>query len=249
MDHPKDASRWEQLETRLLLLALVGMLGVSLANEVFDFASNPKFYFPMILLALLVIVRIADVTRDRIESIAIGTPLRTYDSQAEFYGGALPAINTAETNLLAVFTHTTSPLQHTIESRRYYAGTLRWVKKNPGKRSLHRVIRLPATSPDVQEWVDEQIRLANKIENYHVRVLRYPPGLELEGENFVVIDSREIFLGFEIAGREELRGFSIHDEKVARSFEQHFWELWRIADHNSQGIFTANLAHQTPQSA
>jgi hypothetical protein len=178
-------------------------------------------------------LRWLDATRKKVELIEVSAPLRTYDSHAEFYAEALHAVARSKKSVYAVFSHATAPHQHTEESRKYYAGTLKWARKSPGRHALHRVIRLPSSSPDVQQWVDEQIDLASRIENYRVRVLRYPPGMELEGENFAIIDSSIVFLGFDINERGELKGFSIRDPRVARAFEQYFQELWNIAGSNT----------------
>jgi len=202
---------------------------VSLADAVWGFLGNEDWAFPLIFLSLLISLRWLDSTRNKIARVAAGTPLRVYDSYSEFYGEAWHSVSKASKSVYAVFSHAHSPSQHTAESRRYYSGTIKWARKAPGERTLHRVIRLPARSPDVQEWVDEQQRLAAQIENYSVHVLRYPAGMELEGENFAVIDSSVVFLGFELDTREELKGFSIRDPRVARAFEEHFQELWRMS--------------------
>jgi hypothetical protein len=223
------SSRKEDLEARIVVLVLAIATAVSVADAVWGFLGMETWAFPLIFLALLISLRWLGATRSKIESIAMGTPLRVYDSYAEFYGEAWHSISRSSKTVYAVFSHSQSPAQHTAESRRYYSGTIKWARKDPGERSLHRVIRLPARSPDVQEWVDEQVKLAEQIENYHVRVLRYPEGMEMEGENFAVIDSTTVYLGFEMDTREVLKGFSIRDSRVARAFEEHFQELWRIA--------------------
>ncbi|WFE38392.1 hypothetical protein [Micromonospora sp. WMMD998] len=227
-------SRIEELESRLITLALTGALAVSIADNIFHFVTNKDWTIPLIFLTMLVFLRWLDITRRRVLTIATGAPLRTYDSSSAFYGEALHAISRSSKSVYAVFSHDTAPGQQTEESRRYYTGTIRWARKTPGKRSLHRVIRLPHSSPDIQQWVDEQVDLASKIENYHVKILRYPPGMELEGENFAVIDSVVVFLGFAVDDRGELRGFSIRDAGVAAAFEHHFRELWRLASANPQ---------------
>ncbi|MFG1869000.1 hypothetical protein [Micromonospora arborensis] len=229
-----EQSRMEVLESKLITLALTVALAVSLADNIFHFIKNQDWTIPLIFLTMLVFLRWLDVTRRRVVSIASGAPLRTYDSSSAFYGEALHAISRSSKSVYAVFSHDTAPGQQTEESRRYYTGTIRWARKMPGKRSLHRVIRLPNSSPDIQQWVDEQIDLAAKVENYHVKILRYPPGMELEGENFAVIDSSVVFLGFAVDDRGEMRGFSVRDAGVASAFEHHFRELWRLANANPQ---------------
>ncbi|RKN43475.1 hypothetical protein [Micromonospora endolithica] len=225
-----EQSRVEELESRLITVALVVALAVSLADNLFNFIGNQNWTTPLIFLTMLIFLRWLDVTRRRVMSIATGAPLRVYDSSSAFYGEALHAISRSSKSVYAVFSHAKAPPQQTEESRRYYTGTIRWARKTPGKRYLHRVIRLPYSSPDIQEWVDEQVDLAEKIENYHVRVLRYPPGMELEGENFAIIDSSVVFLGFAVDDRGELHGFSVRDAGVAAAFEHHFRELWRLAN-------------------
>ena len=56
--------------------------------------------------------------------------------------------------------------------------------------------------------------------------------MDLEGENFAIIDSSIVFLGFDIKERGELKGFSIRDPRVALAFEHYFHELWNIAGAN-----------------
>ncbi|MFK3982871.1 hypothetical protein ACI2K4_21145 [Micromonospora sp. NPDC050397] len=228
-DGGEPSSRLDDIESKLITLALVVALAVSVLDNLLNFLDNQNWVFPLILVTLLIALRWLDVTRKRVSSIAVGTPLRTYDSSSAFYGEALRAVNRGEKSVYAVFSHATAPPQQTEESRRYYTGTIKWARKFPGKRGLHRVIRLPHSSPDIQQWVDEQVDLASKVENYHVKILRYPRGMELEGENFAVIDSSVVFLGFALDDRGELRGFSIRDPRVAAAFEQHFRELWRIS--------------------
>ncbi|WBB56466.1 hypothetical protein [Verrucosispora sp. WMMD573] len=222
--------RMEELEARLITLALVVALAVSIADNIFNFIDSANWATPLIFLTMLIFLRWLDVTRRRVMSIATGAPLRVYDSSSAFYGEALHAIQRSSKSVYAVFSHAKAPRQQTDESRRYYTATIRWARKMPGKRHLHRVIRLPHHSPDIQTWVDEQVDLGEKIENYHVRVLRYPPGMELEGENFAVIDSSVVFLGFAVDDRGEMHGFSIRDAGVAAAFEHHFRELWRLAN-------------------
>jgi hypothetical protein len=219
----------EEVEARVLTVALIVAIGLSIADNIWKFLDNQDWIFPLILLVLLIFLRWLEVTRKKVVAIATGTPVRTYSTYAEFYSEALFAVQRSSHSVYAVFSHSRAPAHHTAESRRYYAGTLTWARKSPGQRALHRVIRLPANSSDVQSWVDEQNQLASKIENYHVKVLRYPPGMELEGENFAVIDSDIVFLGFAMNDREELQGFSIRDRRVAAAFEQHFRELWRMS--------------------
>jgi hypothetical protein len=222
-------SRLEEIESRFLSLGLVIAIAVSLADSVLNFLDDQRWVFPLVFLALLIQLRWLDTTRRKVLSITSGATLRTYESHAEFYAAALQAVSRSSRSVYAVFSHATPPSLHTEDSRKYYTGTIRWARRDPGHRLLHRVIRLPASSPDIQQWVDEQIGLANRIENYRVRVLRYPPGIELEGENFAVIDSSIVFLGFAMDEREELKGFSIRDARVASAFEEHFKELWRIS--------------------
>jgi hypothetical protein len=223
------SSRVEEIESKVLTFGLLIAISVSIADNVWKFLDNQSWIFPLILLTLLIQLRWLDTTRQKVELITVSAPLRIYDSHSEFYAEALHAIIKSEKRVYAVFSHATAPHQHTEESQKYYAGTLKWARKSPGRRALHRVIRLPHRSPDVQQWVDEQIDLASRIENYRVRVLRYPHGMELEGENFAIIDSSIVFLGFDINERGELKGFSIRDARVARAFEQYFQELWNIA--------------------
>ncbi|WP_147376221.1 hypothetical protein [Micromonospora radicis] len=227
--------RMEELESRLITLALVVALAVSIADNIFNFIESQNWATPLIFLTMLIFLRWLDVTRRRVMSIATGAPLRVYDSSSAFYGEALHAIQRSSKSVYAVFSHAKAPPQQTEESRRYYTATIRWARKNPGKRHLHRVIRLPHHSPDIQAWVDEQVELGEKVENYHVRVLRYPPGMELEGENFAVIDSSVVFLGYAVDDRGELHGFSIRDAGVAATFEHHFRELWRLANSSPSG--------------
>lgn len=230
MTDPIPRSRIEALEARLVTIALVVCIGVSVADNIWNFLDNQtNWFFPLILIVLLVALRWIEVTRKKVLAIAEGTPLRVYKSYSEFYGEALQAINRSSESVHAVFSHASAPSQHTAASRRYYKGTITWARRAPGQRSLDRVIRLPAQSPAVQSWLDEQLALSSQIENYHVKVLRYPPEMELEGENFAIIDSKTVFLGFASSDNDELHGFSIRDPRVAAAFEQHFRELWRIA--------------------
>ncbi len=232
------SSRVEEIESKILTTGLLVAIAISIADNVWKFLDNQTWVFPLILLTLLIQLRWLDATRQKVDLIEVSAPLRTYDSHSEFYAEALRAIAKGERSVYAVFSHATAPHQHTEESRKYYAGTLKWARKSPGRRALHRVIRLPASSPDVQQWVDEQIDHASRIENYRVRVLRYPQGMELEGENFAIIDSSIVFLGFDINERGELKGFSIRDARVARAFEQYFQELWNIAGANTASATT-----------
>lgn len=222
-------SRVEEIESKVLTFGLLVAIAVSIADNIWKFLDNQTWIFPLILLTLLILIRWLDTTRKRVELIAVGAPLRTYDSHSEYYGELLRAVSGCEKSVYAVFSHFTPPHQQTEESRRYYTGTLKWARKSPGRRALHRVIRLPFDSPDVQQWVDEQIGLASRIENYRVRVLRYPPEKKPEGENIAIIDSTIVFLGFAINEREEFKGFSIRDRRVASAFEQYFHELWKMA--------------------
>jgi len=220
------------IESRVITLALVVGTAVSLADAIWHFLKDDSWFFPLLFITLLILLRGLDSTRRKVLAIAAGAPLRIYDTSADFYAEALRAVNRSSKTIYAVFSHSTAPTQQTEESRRYYVGTLKWARKKPGQRALHRVIRLPASSPNIQHWVDEQVELAEKVENYHVRVLRYPQGMALEGENFAVIDSSVVFLGFAMDERQELKGFSIRDPGVATAFEQHFRELWHIASEN-----------------
>lgn len=229
----RKSSRVEEIESKVLTFGLLVAIAVSIADNVWKFLDNQTWIFPLVLLTLLILLRWLDATRKKVELITVSASLRVYDSHSEFYTEALHAVAKSEKSVYAVFSHATAPHQHTEASRRYYAGTLKWARKSPGLRALHRVIRLPSSSPDVQQWVDEQIRLASRMENYRLRVLRYPPGMELEGENLAIIDSSIVFLGFDIKERGELKGFSIRDPRVARAFEQYFHELWNIAGANT----------------
>jgi hypothetical protein len=223
----------EDIESKIIALALVVATAVSLAHAIWNFPKDDSWFFPLVFLTLLIILRGLDSTRGRVLSIAAGAPLRTYDTSAAFYAEALRAVNRSSKTIYAVFSHSTAPPQQTEESRRYYKGTLKWARKNPGQRIIQRVIRLPSSSPNIQHWVDEEVKFAETIENYYVRVLRYPPGMALEGENFAVIDSSVVFLGFAMDERQELKGFSIRDPRVAAAFEAHFRELWHIASEDA----------------
>lgn len=223
------STRAEDVETTIVIVALAAAFSISTADIFLDFMDDQQWVFPLIFVTLILILRWVDITRRRVSSIAAGAPLRTYDTASDFYAEALRAIERGTKTAYAVFSHNTAPPQQTLQSRRYYARTIEWARESPGRRLLHRVIRLPAHSPDIQQWVDEQVNLSQEIENYHVKILRYPPGMAIEGENFVVIDSSVIFLGFAVDERGELNGFSIRDPRVAKAFEEHFKELWRIA--------------------
>jgi hypothetical protein len=228
------SSRIEELEARAITVALVAAIGLSIADNIWKFLDNQNWMFPLILLVLLILLRWLEVTRKKVIAVSEGTPLRIYTSYSEFYGEALQTVSKSTHTVYAVFSHTSAPSQHTAASRRYYKGTITWARRSPGQRSLHRVIRVPTESPHVQAWVDEQNDLASRIENYHVKVLRYPQGMAVEGENFAVIDSEIVFLGFAMNDRDELNGFSIRDRRVASAFEQHFRELWRVAEDESE---------------
>lgn len=233
-DHGEQrSSRVEEIESKVLTFGLVVATAVSIADNVWKFLDNQTWIFPLILLALLILLRWLDTTRKRVELIAVGAPLRTYDSHAEYYAEVLHAVSRCEKSVYAVFSHATSPHQQTEECQKYYAGTLKWARKSPGRRALHRVIRLPSDNPDLKKWVDNQIDLASQIENYRVRVLRYPPGMNPEGQNIAIIDSSIVFLGFAVNEGVELKGFSIRDRRVASAFEQHFHELWSTAGANT----------------
>ncbi len=242
------ATRFEQIESRAVSLALIAAIAVSIADNIWHFLDNQNWAFPLVFLTLLIALRWMDVTRKRVVAIAAGTPLRTYDSSSAFYGEALRAIAKSSKTVHAVFSHTTPPPLQTAASRRYYNGTLTWARKSPGKRALLRVIRLRDSSPDVQGWVDEQTAMAEKIENYHLRILRYPPGMALEGENFVIVDSSVVFLGFAIDERGELKGFSIRDARVGTAFEQYFSELWHISSEGSAAASTNSSQANVPGS-
>lgn len=222
-------SRFEDIESNVLTAVLLIAIALSLADNVWGFLNKQSWIFPLILAALLVHLRWLDSTRKKVEAIAVGTPLRTYDSHSEYYAHVLRAVTRSERSVYAVFSHATAPHQQTEESRKYYAGTLRWARKLPGRRVLHRVIRVPADSPGLRQWVDEQLDLASRVENYRVRVVNYPPGMRPEGQNIAIIDSSVVFVGFASNDREELKGFSIRDERVARAFEEYFHELWSTA--------------------
>lgn len=229
----RKSSRVEEIESKVLTFGLLVAIALSIADNVWKFLDNQTWIFPLVLLTLLILLRWLDTTRKKVELITVSASLRVYNSHSEFYAEALHAVAKSDKSVYAVFSHATAPHQHTEESRKYYAGTLKWARRSPGRRALHRVIRLPSSSPDVQQWVDGQIELASRIENYRVRVLRYPPGMEIEGENFAIIDSSIVFLGFDIKERGELKGFSIRDPRVALAFEQYFHELWNIAGTNT----------------
>lgn len=232
------SSRVEEIESKVLTFGLLVAIAVSIADNVWKFLDNQTWIFPLVLLTLLILLRWLDATRKKVELIAVSASLRMYDSHSEFYAEALRAVAKGEKSVYAVFSHATAPHQQTEESRRYYAGTLKWARKYPGRHALHRVIRMPSSSPDFQQFVDEQVDLASRIENYRLRVLRYPVGMELEGENFAIIDSSIVFLGFEIKERGELKGFSIRDPRVASAFERYFHELWNIAGPNTTSTTT-----------
>lgn len=235
-DQGEKRSSLEEIESKAVTLVLIIAIFLSIANNVWKFLDNQIWIFPLILLTLLILLRLMDTTRKKVELLTVSTPLRTYGSHAEYYAEVLRAVSKSEKSLYAVFSHPTAPRQQTEECRKYYVGALKWARKSPGRRSLHRVIRLPSDSPDVQQWVEEQIDLATRIENYHVRVLRYPPGMKPEGENIAIIDSSIVFVGFAINEREELKGFSIRDHRVASAFEQYFHELWSTAGASTQAV-------------
>ena len=225
----KEVSRSERLESNVLTAALLVGAVVSIVDSIWHFLDNSSWAISLIFFALIVMIRTLDSTRERVVAVSAGTPLRTYDTLSVYYSALMHAVQQAEHSVYAVFSHDRAPKRQTEESREYYEVCIRWSKKHPGGRAFHRIIRLPSTSPDIEQWVGEQKNLASEVENYHVRVLRYPEGMEPEGENFAVIDSSVVFLGFAMSDREEMKGFSIRDTRVAAAFEQHYRELWRLA--------------------
>lgn len=142
-------SRVEEIESKVLTFGLIIAIAVSVADNVWKFLDSQTWIFPLVLLALLIMLRWLDATRKKVELITVRASLRIYNSHSEFYAEALRAVARGEKSVYAVFSHATAPHQHTEESRRYYDGTLKWARKSPGRRALHRVIRLPSSSPDI----------------------------------------------------------------------------------------------------
>jgi hypothetical protein len=222
------------LEGRILPWAVLVATALSVADHIWHFLGE-GWEQPLELFVLFVLLRWMEQTRRsvtearrRMDTMVSGAPVRHYDNYADFYRELSRAMSGARSHVYVTYERLHPPASDIAEAANYFDSALDWAKKDPGKRSLQRLIRVPEGNDSLDSWAQQQLVLARAVRNYEVAIVRAPANAA-EGRSFAVIDGRVVFVAFFMDRRTQLRSYSLQSARVAQDYEEYFRDVWGTA--------------------
>jgi hypothetical protein len=218
----------QELENRLLLFALIVLLGASVATAALH--VNAAWQSPLIFLALIAILRLVVPVDEIHEDVkylrgVAGLSVQTYPTVEAFYIDLRHAVNEAELSLDLTHIRNQSPVEFVgREPSEYFREVLDWVSTNES-RAVRRIIAV--RNHEMLIWAQQLAVETEQFARYRVHVIDW--SIESPAINLALVDSRVAFLAVTGETVERTRGIAIEDEHVATYFVEYFNNLWREA--------------------
>jgi len=214
----------QSVEQKLLLLALLLMIGGSIVANLF--AWDVKWQVPLIYAVLYVLLSVVIEVRDR----QTPTPSTHYRTSDEFFLSFTRLVRTAERNVYTSYVRNTPPQSfHSPAALQYFRTAADWTRSNPGT-SFHRIIGVPEQEPCrsvMRQWLREHHEEMRGMANYHARVVTTNSGVD--AVNLAIIDDKAVLLLLTSDGS-FMSGHSLERAEAVNSFRDYYRSWWASAD-------------------
>lgn len=214
----------QSIEQKLLLLALLFVIGGSIAANLF--AWDVKWQIPLIYAVLYVLLSVVVDIRNR-QAPTASTHFRTSD---EFFLTFTRFVRTAERHIYTSYVRNTPPPSfRSPAAEQYFRAAADWTRRNPGA-SFHRIIGVPDQEPGksaMRRWLREHCEEMHGLANYHARVVTTNSGVD--AVNVAIIDDTAVLLLLTADGS-FMSGHSLETAEAVNSFRDYYRSWWASAE-------------------
>jgi hypothetical protein len=186
---------WETLESRLVLAAVVLLIGLSIIDAIWRLSE--RWTIPAIFLSLGVVLKLSLSSRKAIDDVKSSqvapVELNIYEDGEQFYNALRKEASAATQSIESTYVRKYPPTLMTKvpAASLYFEGVIEWSRVG-GRHSVRRVFGRGAAGDGMHEWLADHYKSVKGIENYRVRVIDWPS--DIPAINLAIIDSRIVFL-------------------------------------------------------
>lgn len=215
----------ESIEQRLLFIALLFVIGGSVAANLFSW--DVKWQVPLIYAVLYVLLSVVLEVRNH----QVPPTATHYRNGDDFFASFTHLIRTAERRVYTTYMRNMPPTQFHVSpvGQQYFTDSIAWMRRNPGC-SFHRIIGMPTQEPDLshmREWLSSHYQEMQNLPNYHARIVNIDSGVD--GISISIIDNKAVFILLSNDGS-FMSGHSLETPEAISSFRDYYSSWWALAE-------------------